>query len=330
MSLRQKIQDSLQSLVAKLIVPKMFAWENHIKGKEGAIAGTPRSANRFNILEESFRLTGDHPQLPGFPNSLPHVLGSVRNIRRSVFETDRNPTNGKTRISSAELDELKAYAKQIGVDEIGFATVPQEWVFQQTAILYSHAIVLVWEMDKARMNLAPNPDTAVMVHETYNELGVASNKIANWLRERGFASHAGHPLNGMALYPPLAEKAGLGGRGISGLLLTPRFGPRVRLAAVFTEIENFPVYAGEGHDWVMDYCEMCHRCVKDCPPQAFYDEPIRHENGLVTVLDNNKCFPFFAQNHGCSICIKVCPFHQDSYENLKAKLRPEEAVAVPA
>ena len=325
MSLAEKIQRSMQPVIGRLLIPKMADWEARIREKAGVIRGGPRSAKRFNILEESFRLTGEHPRLPGFPDSLRHVLGSVRNIRRSVFEVDRNPADGKTQISDEELRALRNYAKEIGVDEIGFAEVPQEWVFEQTAILGSHAIVLVWEMDKERMNLAPHPQTAVMVHQTYNELGVAANKIANWLRERGFATHAGHPLNGMALYPPLAEKAGLGGRGMSGLLLTPQFGPRVRLAAVFTEIENLPVYAGSEHDWVLDYCELCKRCVKDCPPQAFYDGPRRHENGLVTVLDNEKCFPYFAKNHGCSICIKVCPFHQDSYSNLKAKLKAEEA-----
>ena len=121
----------------------------------------------------------------------------------------------------------------------------------------------------------------------------------------------------MALYPPMAQAAGLGWRGINGLVITPEFGPRVRLAAVFTEIENLPVYEGDEHAWVLDFCESCRRCIRDCPPNAFYDEPIHHENGLVTVLDNRKCFPYFMGYHGCSICIKVCPFNQQGYEKIK-------------
>ena len=66
----------------------------------------------------------------------------------------------------------------------------------------------------------------MMVHETYNQLGQISNRIADWLRERGYAAHAGHPLGGMALYPPMAQEAGLGWRGISGLVITPEYGPR--------------------------------------------------------------------------------------------------------
>ena len=196
------------------------------------------------------------------------------------------------------MDELRRFANSAGADEIGFTPVPQKWVFQDTAIRYTQAIVLVMEMDKARMDKAPSRDTAVMVHETYNQLGQVSNQIADWLRERGYAAHAGHPLGGMALYPPMAQAAGLGWRGISGLLITPQFGPRVRLAAVFTEIENLPVHAGDEHAWVLDFCENCRRCIRDCPPDAFYDEPIQHENGLVTVLDNKRCFPYFMAYHG--------------------------------
>ncbi len=52
-------------------------------------------------------------------------------------------------------------------------------------------------------------------------------------------------------------------------------------------------------------------------PAAFYDQPIQHDNGLVTVLDNGRCFPYFAKNHGCSVCIKVCPFNRQGYDKIK-------------
>ena len=164
------------------------------------------------------------------------------------------------------------------------------------------------EMDKERMSHAPSPDTAVMVHETYNTLGQLSNKVANWLREHGYAAHAGHPLGGMALYPPMAQAAGLGWRGMNGLVITPQFGPRVRLAAVFTEINNLPLHESDEYAWILEFCDSCRRCIRDCPAAAFYDAPIHHENGLVTVLDNGKCFPHFLAYHGCSVCITVCPF----------------------
>jgi hypothetical protein len=318
MTFKTRLTNTFKQRILSPQMNRQDAWEKMVVDIPEATRGGENSPVRFNIPREGIKLEGDHPPLPGFPNSAPQIIGSIINIRKSIFDLENNPTNGKKKIDPKTLDELRQFAQSAGADEVGFSSVPQEWVFKHTAIRYSHAIVLVMEMDKARMDLAPNPDTALMVHETYNQLGQVCNKIAEWLRERGYAAHAGHPLGGMALYPPMAQAAGLGWRGINGLVITPQFGPRVRLAAVFTEIENLPVYQGDEHAWVLDFCEACKRCIRDCPPDAFYDEPIQHKNGLVTVLDNEKCFPYFAKNHGCSVCIKVCPFNQQSYHKIKA------------
>ena len=301
-------------------------WEKRVVDIPEAIRSSENSPVRFNILREAITLEGDHAPIPGFPRSAPNMIGSLFNIHKSILDIEKNPPNGKKHIDAQTLTELRVFAKTVGADGIGFTAVPKEWVFRNNAIRYNQAIVLLKEMDKARIDLAPNPDTAVMVFETYNRLGQIAIRIADWLRQRGYGTHAGHPLLGMALYPPLAQAAGLGWRGISGLLITPQFGPRVRLAAVFTEIENLPLNASDEFSWVLDFYQYCRRCVRDCPPNAFYDEPIHHKNGLVTVLDNTKCFPYFAKNHSCSICIKVCPFNQESYATLLERFNNRQSV----
>ena len=58
--------------------------------------------------------------------------------------------------------------------------------------------------------------------------------------------------------------------------------------------------------------------------RVFKDKAIRYANGRMTCVDNERCFPFFLETHGCSICIKVCPFNTAPYEKLKEK---HEAVA---
>ena len=127
----------------------------------------------LNVLE------GSQPHLPGFPGFVPQMIGSVINTRKSVRDLDLNPTVGKRQIDPKMLAELRKFAKPIGADQIGYSSIPQEWVSQDRAICYTQAIVLVMEMDKERMSLAPNLDTAVMVHETYNALGRVSNHIAD-------------------------------------------------------------------------------------------------------------------------------------------------------
>ena len=329
MKIKRRLTKFFKNRVLKPQLNRSDTWEKMVYNSPGALRGCENSPVRFNIPREGLKMEGDHPPLPGFPGSLPQMVGSMVNIRKSVMDLERNPTDGKKQIDPETLVELHGFAQSVGADEIGYTPVPQEWVFQDTAIRYTQAIVLVMEMDKDRMQLAPNKDTAVMVHETYNQLGQVSNKIADWLRERGYAAHAGHPLGGMALYPPMAQAAGLGNRGIHGLLITPQFGPRVRLTAVFTEIENLPLYEGKEHGWILDFCQMCHRCIRDCPADAIYETPIEHANGLVTTVDNTKCFPYFVKNHGCSVCIKVCPFNHTPYEHLhETSQRTKEKTAV--
>lgn len=193
-------------------------------------------------------------------------------------------------------------------------------IFKEKAVLHDNAIVLVLEMDKDKIAKSPSRETVGMVMNTYNNLGIAANKIAKFLRNHGYSAHASHPLGGIVLYPPLASSAGLGWHGRHGLLITPEFGPRVRLAAVFTNITNLPYAEENPHSWIPKQCETCGKCIKSCPPKSLYEQPIIKENGLKTHNDSTKCFPYFTGNYGCSICIKVCPFSTTGYKKLHEKI----------
>ena len=122
---------------------------------------------------------------------------------------------------------------------------------------------------------------------------------------------------GPALYPPLAQLAGLGWLGVSGLIVTPEHGPRVRLAAVFTNIENLPFSTHNDHAWVEDFCDACRICIRQCPAEAILPEPTHHPNGQITCVINPRCFAYFSDYYGCSVCIKVCPFNHTSYDRIK-------------
>jgi hypothetical protein len=47
----------------------------------------------------------------------------------------------------------------------------------------------------------------------------------------------------------------------------------------------------------------------------------------VTWIDPERCLPYFVRHHGCSICIKVCPFHQREYGWLKERWERHETRA---
>jgi len=306
-------------VLLRLVVAPTFSLEAELAARPDVVHAAPGSPRRIEIINESIEVEGLHRPMPGFPRSLPRVLSSARNIRASLREATDNPAAPRTSMDAEARRELETFIHAVGVDEIGYTKVPPELIFEGKAVLHDNAIVLAMEMDKERMDKAPSPDTAVMVHETYDELGIAANRVARYLRARGYSAQAGHPLGGLTLYPPLAQAAGLGRQGMHGLLINPRFGPRVRLAAVFCSIEDLPATATAEHDWVDAFCRECVKCLRQCPPAAIRRDPVRHEHGRASCVDPARCLPYFVRHNGCSICIAVCPFHQRDYAWLRER-----------
>lgn len=177
------------------------------------------------------------------------------------------------------------------------------------------------KIDKAP--LAPAGGEAIRV---YARLGNAVNGIARWLRKRGIRCQPQHPMGGLTMTPPLAAKAGLGWQGKQGLLITPEFGVRQRIAPIFIESSIFDFTDSLEHQWVEEYCGICGLCAKRCPGNAILDERlviVSDVEGIGQIskcTDMMKCFEQFDLFYGCSVCVKVCPFSQGpgSYERIKS------------
>ncbi len=290
-------------------------WEDRVAEMPDARRWTDESPVRFEIMKESIKRGRGGPGGGTMTIMAPTMLG----IRTSLRSLGKNPAEPKIEISPETLAELGDYLLDLGASSVGFTRVPDKWIFQNKAILHANAIVLTMEMDKVRIDTAPSQGALEAVLEIYRDLGKIANQGADFLRARGFSAHAGHPLMGMALYPPLAQAAGLGWLAANGLIVTPEHGPRVRLAAIFTSAENLPFSEENDHAWVADFCQSCLLCVRKCPAEAILTEPVRGENGQISYVINERCFPYFSDYYGCSVCIKVCPFNQVPYEQIKVK-----------
>ena len=292
----------------------MYSQEDQIAEMPGAHRWTEDSPVRFEIMKEGIkRGTGG----PGGTRSLRIMGPTVLGMRESLRSLGQNPDKPKTEAPSDLLASLETYLRSLGASSVGYTQVPERWIFRDKAILHTNAIVLTMEMDKVRIETAPSQDGLEAVVEIYRDLGRIANKGADYLRKRGYSAHAGHPLMGLALYPPLAQLAGLGWMGANGMIVTPEHGPRVRLAAIYTSIENLPFGTENEHQWVEEYCAACQICIRKCPVEAILPEPERHENGQITYVVNERCFPYFSDYYGCSVCIAVCPFSRSGYERVK-------------
>ena len=277
---------------------------------------TVKSPTRFEIPFEAMKLLEERKDIEIwhiFP--VRRLLSIIKNIHQSVDSIANNPNQPVTKASTEFLEKLREYTLSLGVGQFESVKLPHDLIFQEFGVLCARARM---EMSKDLIDKAPSQATMNMVFGTYDDLGIAANKIAEFLREQGYATQADHPLGGLVLFPPLAQKAGIGWVGKHGLLINPEFGSRVRLAAIYTNIENLPFTELNNHGWIEEYCKMCGLCAKQRPPKAIWYEPITHETGRVTHISQQDCFEYFAQFYGCSVCIKVCPFSQtNSYDKLK-------------
>ncbi len=238
-------------------------------------------------------------------------LAIAKDAERAMAAVNCNPAHPKGSADAAFLKDFEAYARSLGIAKVGYTEMPRECIFNGRSVAYTHAIVLLMEIPKAPIDAAPSPATQAIGIVTYQQMGDITNRLADYLRKGGYAAEAGHPAIGPALYPPLAIKAGLGNGGRHGLLITPEFGPRQRISAIFTSIENLPVTDSTEHAWTRDFCASCGNCIRKCPAKAILEEPVVHSSGRISHIDGDKCI-------SCTLCMKECSFNRAGYDKIKA------------
>ena len=180
---------------------------------------------------------------------------------------------------------------------------------------YKYAIVMAHEMDYAGIQQAPNDIGEAAASTVYSRMAGVSAQLAQYIRGLGYkAIPTG---NDTANSIPLAVDAGLGELSRMGLLITPGYGPRVRLNKVFTDMPlevDSPIEFG-----VWDFCMKCEKCAYTCPGQAIMrGKPTDKINNICNreglfrwPLDAEKCFGFLSRNGSdCGVCIRVCPFNK--------------------
>ena len=115
---------------------------------------------------------------------------------------------------------------------------------------------------------------------------------------------AGCPLDTRFLeavfsYKHAGQAAGLGQIGWHSLLITPGFGPRVRLSACLTAAELEPTNTT---DTVIE-CDNCGICLDNCPARAL----AKPQAGEQYAINKFACSSFRTASGGCSDCMRVCP-----------------------
>ena len=244
-----------------------------------------------------------------------HFISSLKEMVVSAKSLKYNPHTGKQTMDEITLKDMENYAHELGISSIGYTKVNPNYIFKDFEILYDNAIMFTMEMKKEVIATNPSLESSKEIFRTYESLGIAVNRIADFLRDRGFDCHPSPAIGGDINTVPTAQEANLGYIGKNGILITPDFGPCVRLAAIFIDADNLPFAVKNEHTWIKEFCKTCNRCVKSCPSGAIYKEPKVLDDETYVYIDLHKCAPPFSE--GCSKCISNCVFTGGNYNKIK-------------
>lgn len=223
---------------------------------------------------------------------------------------------------------VKKAAYSLGAEMVGICNIDPRWIYSHWFNLHTrengpleipseckYAIALAFEMDYEMFRTSPTEVASAATGLGYSDMAFVAGSLAHFIRNLGYtAIPCG---NDTALSIPIAIDGGLGELGRHGMIITPVFGPRIRLAKVFTDL---PLTADKPIEFgVLHFCEKCKKCAEHCPGQAIShgartDKALNVSNNsgiLKWPVDAEKCFGFWAKNGTCcGNCIRVCPFNK--------------------
>ena len=123
----------------------------------------------------------------------------------------------------------------------------------------------------------------------YQAMPVAASQLIDWKSQRGHLSHK-----------HVARAAGLGWIGRNNLLVNERFGARIRLVTVLTDLP-LVVDTPTSRD-----CGSCKDCLTVCPVGAIKEQQADFNH--VGCYEQLKIFSktLHLSHHICGVCVKAC------------------------
>jgi epoxyqueuosine reductase len=223
---------------------------------------------------------------------------------------------------------IKIAALYIGASLVGICRLDRHWLYSHSFHPHTHthvpieipeefqyAVVMAHEMPYELMRTSPAYGGFASTGRGYSMMAFCASSLAHYIRSLGYKAIPTGNDTGLSV--PFAIDAGLGELGRHGMLITNKFGPRVRLSKVFT---NLPLLPDKPIDLgVTEFCRVCKRCAEECPGGCIsFGEPttdgptISNNSGIYKwYINPEKCLDFWARNNGsCENCVRVCSFNK--------------------
>ncbi len=209
---------------------------------------------------------------------------------------------------AAMTAQIKALTEKLGACMVGIAPLTDDMLTESLPLSQAeHPYIISFgvEMDREASLHAPSERSALTIQAEYRGTDRISAELAQHIRDMGWDAQAA--IHGF-LQIPAAVEAGLGQLGKHGSMISKDLGSMYRLGAVAT---NLPLVLDAPEDIGVDeFCARCQACTTNCPPHAIFDTKQMVRGRERWYVDFDTCIPYFVENHGCGICIGVCPWSE--------------------
>jgi len=228
---------------------------------------------------------------------------------------------------------LRRYARSLGLDLIGFCSTnkfedaPRERrpeVYLEDA---KSIISIGYKLNFTSIQNLPASRSAYMLEHDYANLHLnqSSHKMVRFLEEKGFNAvgfdaGAGFYLEagkdpqmfaGDFSHKHAAVACGLGKFGLNNLVITKKFGPRVRFTTIITNAElRYDAPLRENPCLTYE----CKECINVCPVNALDGWEGKYNPETGWLIDKKKCYEYIfktLKGKRCGLCIKACPVGLD-------------------
>jgi reductive dehalogenase len=279
-----------------------------------------KSAQQFGNRRNRYFLGPRHAQTPA-ERGVPKWTGTPAEAARILRAAMRH--FGAATIGYMELNQRTRkliYSHDPDGKQLVFEDVAAAYETDEKRVIPNQArwvITYTVRMSPETFKRAPTVTASQTTSLAYNRGLQIQNKTQEFLRGLGYQCLGEATLNGLGISPALAVMAGLGELSRANRLITPEFGPMVRVFKLITDLPlatDKPINAG-----IMEFCKHCKKCAEACPAGAlsFADEPTWDVRGewnnrghQAYFEDSIKCYTYQQEEAGtnCGVCFAVCPF----------------------
>ncbi|MEO5931401.1 MAG: reductive dehalogenase domain-containing protein [Candidatus Kapaibacterium sp.] len=256
----------------------------------------------------------------GRSNAVPEVMEYRRRIQEEQYPRFQGPV-APARHPFASPEEaaaiVKAKAEELGADIVGICRIEPSDIYRGRSVTETYAIAVGERMRWKEFQVVPSEAAGIECMRVYHSLGETVIRLAEYIRSLGWSCSVEHPIGDSdLLHVPIALKAGFGELGRHGSIIHPKLGPLFRMGSIATSIPmaiDHPIDAG-----IAAFCDKCRACRIYCPANAVPDErsPEAGKDHLGNdryMIDTGRCFPYFARNNYCSICLPVCVYNHKEW-----------------